>query len=166
MVSDIKHEIVQELKEELEGQVPANRFDLRIQQSLRQILRYSELYSKYLAANYQITSPQLACLISLEGGSVSTKQLAEQVFLSSSTVVRILDKLEEKGLIARERSATDRRLVHVSLTEPGKNMVANCPSPLQESLKTGLGKLPDLEQSTIALALERIVQMMTFQQDE
>ena len=54
--------------------------------------------------------------------------IAQHVQVSPSTVIGILDRLEAKGLIQRERDREDRRLVQVSLTEPGRGLVASASS--------------------------------------
>ncbi|MFQ5702348.1 MAG: MarR family winged helix-turn-helix transcriptional regulator, partial [Acidobacteriota bacterium] len=86
--------------------------------------------------------------------------IARHVHLSPSTVIGILDRLEAKGLVRRERDLKDRRLVLVSLTEQGKALVASAPSPLQDTLAEAMSALPEAGLATIAQSLDRIVEMM------
>ena len=72
----------------------------------------------------------------------------------------ILDQLQAKGLITRERSGTDRRAQVIHLTDHGKETLLRAPSPLQDKFAKALLSLSDSEQSTISLALERIVELM------
>ena len=137
------------------------RYDVRILRSLRAIIRSVDLYSRELAATNQITAPQLICLLHVvEKGAVTATAIGREVHLSPSTVVGILDRLEEKGLVARQRSQEDRRQVRVSATEAGRALARTAPSPLQQTLARALNDLPELEQATIALALERVVALM------
>ena len=46
-------------------------------------------------------------------------ELARRVVLSRSTLTRLVDRLEAEGLLARERSETDRRGANAVLTEKG-----------------------------------------------
>jgi len=139
----------------------AVRYDLRILRALRRIIRGVDLYSRHLAATHSITTPQLVCLLHLaNNGPVTATAISREVQLSASTVVGILDRLEEKGLIVRERSREDRRLVRVSATAAGIALAQRAPSPLQQTLADALNELPELEQATIALSLERIVLLM------
>lgn len=138
-----------------------NRFDLHILRSLRRIIRAVDLYSGKLKSNYQITGPQLFCLLAIaENGSLTTTAIAHRVHLSPSTVVGILDRLEKKELIRRYRDERDKRQVNVVATEKGVQLANNAPSPLQDGLARALSKLSDLEQATIALALRRVVDLM------
>ncbi|MBL8471979.1 MAG: winged helix-turn-helix transcriptional regulator [Rhodocyclaceae bacterium] len=130
-------------------------------QALRQIVHGVELYSKRMAATSQITLPQLACLHSVVSlGPLTAGAIGRQIHLSASTVVGILDRLEEKGLVLRERDRHDRRVVHISATPKGCEVAARAPSPLQQHLAEAITALPELEQATIALALERVVEFM------
>ena len=139
----------------------AARYDLRILQALRRIIRAVDLHSRKLSAQHKITGPQLVCLLSVqEHEPVTPSAIARHVHLSPSTVVGVLDRLEAKGLVRRARDLKDRRLVQVSLTEQGKALVANAPSPLQETLAEQMNHLPDAELATIAESLDRIVAMM------
>ncbi|NTV48696.1 MAG: MarR family transcriptional regulator [Geobacteraceae bacterium] len=49
--------------------------------------------------------------------SARVSELARSMYLNPATMVRILDHLEEQGLITRTRSKEDRRVVEIKLTE-------------------------------------------------
>lgn len=135
--------------------------DLRILRALRRIIQAVDIHSRKLASQYKITAPQLVTLLCIvEQGPITTSEIAKQVQLSNSTVVGILDRLEAKGLVIRERGTTDRRLVHVTATEGARELGENAPSPLQDVFADALHKLPELEQTAIALSLERVVDLM------
>lgn len=137
------------------------RLDLRVFRSIRRIIRAVDLNSKQLESTRQITSPQLIALRALvHARQMSAKNLAAELQVSPSTMVGILDRLEEKGLIVRERSRHDRRVVWARPTEKGAKLAEETPSPLQERLAEGLHQLPELEQAAIALALERVCELM------
>lgn len=139
-------------------------YDLRILRALRRIMRSVEQYSRQLAVTNQITAPQLICLMEVAGsGPVTATAISRAVHLSPSTVVGIIDRLEEKGWVVRARDTSDRRVVHVAVTEQGKALLERAPSPLQRTLAEALNSLPELEQATIALSLERIVALMEAQ---
>jgi len=137
------------------------RYDLRILRALRRIIHSVDLYSKELAATNKITAPQLICLLHVvNNGPVSATAIGREVHLSPSTVVGILDRLEEKKLVERQRSREDRRIVRVTATREGIELSQKAPSPLQQTLADSLADLPELEQATMALSLERIVALM------
>ncbi|WP_321368154.1 MarR family winged helix-turn-helix transcriptional regulator [uncultured Desulfuromusa sp.] len=142
-------------------EVPKGSYDLRILQALRRIIRAVDLHSHKLSSQHKITGPQLACLLAVkQDGPLTSGNLAKNVYLSPSTVVGIVDRLEEKQLVMRKRSSEDRRQVHISITPTGKALVAAAPSLLQDTLATALVDLPEIEQVSITLALEKLVDLM------
>lgn len=141
--------------------VPDSSYELRVLQSLRRIIRAVEIHSKKLAHNYKITGPQLGCLSAIkENGPLTASKLAQTVYLSPSTIVGIVDRLEEKTLVLRQRGNRDRRQVQICLTDGGEQLLDLAPSALQDTLAEALKRLPELEQVSISLALEKIVALM------
>lgn len=141
--------------------IPKGSYELRVLQSLRRIIRAVEIHSRKLSQQHSITGPQLGCLLLLqECGPLTTTGLAKKVYLSPSTVVGIVDRLEEKGLVTRSRSSSDRRLVQIGVTEAGARLAEQAPSPLQDTLAEAFKTLPELEQVSITLALEKVVDLM------
>ena len=109
------------------------------------------LYSAHIAVNrlYKpmldamgITYPQylvLSTLVEEDGLTIGT--IAERLALESSTITPPVKRLEQTGLVRRERSKTDERQVHVSLTDAGRKLIgeARC---LGETLvaRSGMSK--------------------------
>ncbi len=136
-------------------------FNLWIFRSLRRIMRAVDIHSRKLSAEFHVTGPQLLCLQTLhDDGPLTTSALAKLIHLSNSTVVGILDRLEQKDWVCRERSTGDRRVVLVSITVLGETFLAEAPGLLQDRLATGLHNLPEKEQLAIAQALETIVELL------
>jgi DNA-binding MarR family transcriptional regulator len=136
--------------------------DLRILNAIRQIIRAADIDSRQLAAQHQVTAPQLMSLMAVveKGSPVTAIDIARRVHLSASTLVGILDRLEAKDLIRRERSADDRREVFIVATDSGRRMVAKTPFPLQAALGKALGQLSEKERNQIADWMERLVDLM------
>ncbi|WP_430512128.1 MarR family winged helix-turn-helix transcriptional regulator [Pannonibacter phragmitetus] len=108
--------------------MPQNTEATRIFKALRRIVRAIDLRSREVARTAGLTIPQIVVLQAIRDlGDVTTKALSVQADLSAATVVTILDRLEERGLVARERSATDRRIVHARLTEEGRILLEGPP---------------------------------------
>ena len=62
----------------------------------------------------------LICLAERDGQTV--RELGRNLFLESNTLTPILKKLQEMGLVSRERDAGDERQVVVSLTPAGRKL--------------------------------------------
>src|SRR3546814_6940285 len=93
----------------------------------------------------------------IQKGSMTATAISREVHVSPSTVVGILDRLEDKGLILRERGREDRRIVFITATEAGRQLARDTPSPLQQKLADALNALPDDQHASITLSLERVV---------
>ena len=140
---------------------PQQAHEERILRSIRRVIRAVDIYSHRLSLEAGITVPQLSCLIQVAtAGPMTLKALAQGVNLTSSTMVGIVDRLQKKGLLRRERSGADRREVLISVTDEGKILASNAPSPLHDRLAAGLHILPAAEQAAIVMALEKIVDLM------
>ena len=142
-------------------QIPKQSYELRILQSLRRIIRTVDMHSHKLGSRHKITGPQLGCLLAAnEQGPLTSAKLAKIVYLSPSTVVGIIDRLEVKGLVRRQRDSKDRRLVYICITPNGEKMVADAPSLLRDTLASALVELPEQEQVAITMSLEKLVDLM------
>ena len=83
----------------------------------------SRRLTKDVAARHGITGPQLTVVKILEAlGDLSLSRLSEKIRAQNSTVTGIVDRMEREGLVVRTRSATDRRVVHIQLTEKGTTL--------------------------------------------
>jgi DNA-binding MarR family transcriptional regulator len=78
-----------------------------------------------------LTSAQWFPLFKLYLGQASTvAELARQCQLDAGAMTRLLDRLEDKGLVARVRSSEDRRVVNLELTREGRQAAKEIPGVL------------------------------------
>ncbi|MBD3257115.1 MarR family transcriptional regulator [candidate division GN15 bacterium] len=141
--------------------IAGDRFDLRLFQSLRRILRAVDIHSRKLSRVASLTSPQLLCLsLVIDQGSLTATDIARQMHLSPATVVGILDRLEARGLIKRARNERDRRRIDITATTEGHRTAKRAPSPLQDILAQAMADLPRQRQGAIARAFETIVEIL------
>ena len=129
--------------------------------TLRRLIRATDLHSKQLVKTAGLTAPQLLLLQAIRGkGQVTIGALAKEISLSQATVTTILDRLEKRGLVYRERSSEDKRKVHAHLTDKGMEIIRDAPTPLQEQFVRQFRDLRDWEQSMIISSLQRVALMM------
>lgn len=132
--------------------------DVRIMHALRRLVRALEINSRRLAAETGVTSAQLSCMKMLDLKDVDTAtEVARRVHLSPSTVVGILDRLEDRKYITRQRDGRDRRVVRVNLTEEGRALVRKTPHPVRNLLELQSNGLTETDAGHIADALEMLV---------
>src|SRR5690606_31232139 len=135
-------------------------YEHEVLRSLRRIIRAVDLYSRRLMAVHGLSGPQLLCMTALEKHEMRSGALARELSLSPATVTGILDRLEARRLVTRERQTDDRRTVVVKLTNVGKALLDQAPPPLQQSFLLKLRALPEREQAAISETLKKLVVMM------
>lgn len=82
---------------------------------------------KYLEP-YGVTSSQFKVLIIIAQFCADTPaELCRSLTLDSGSMTRMLDRLEQKGLLSRSRSVEDRRQVRLLLTEDGTRLASLLP---------------------------------------
>lgn len=129
--------------------------------SLRRVIRAIDLYSKKLSKETGLTSSQLIIMqaVSAQPG-IMVKNLAESINLSSATVTSILDRLEQKQFIKRQRFEDDKRRVGLYLAEQGEAILKNAPKALQSHFVTRFEGLEEWEQMMLMSSVQRIASMM------
>jgi len=83
--------------------------------------------------------------------------LARDLETDPAAMTRVLDRLEAKGLVARERSTTDRRVVQLALTPEGQAVAAQVPPVLAEVLNGHLSDFTHEEWQQLLHLLRRML---------
>jgi len=102
--------------------------------------------TKEFARRANLTGPQLTVIKMLEQiGDLSLSELSDRIRAQNSTVTGIIDRMEREGLVVRERSTSDRRVVHIKLTEKGERIAAEIPVEPMEIFRGALSSLSPQE---------------------
>ena len=129
--------------------------------ALRRIIRATDLQSKRVSKSCGLTIPQVMVLRAIKNlGDVTVGCLSADVSLSQATVTTILNRLEDRQLVERVRSASDRRIVNARLTKQGNQVLGTAPPLLHEAFIDRLESLESWEQTQILSSLQRIACMM------
>jgi len=106
---------------------------------------------------YGVTTEQFAVLQRLaERDGVSQKELAARVEKDQTNVTRILDQLERKRLVVRERSEEDRRSFVLRITDQGRTLSEALAPVERETIREALGGLSDERIAALRDALNQI----------
>lgn len=101
-----------------------------------------------LFARWDLTAQQYNVLRLLESttqDAVPTLSLATRLVSKAPDITRMIDRLEKRGWIRRERSGTDRRTVMVSITDGGRELLEKIAEPLKVCHEEQLGHLTSEE---------------------
>lgn len=77
-------------------------------------------YTPLLAPLGLTYTQYIAMMAMWEHKTLTVKRLGELLYLDSGTLTPLLKKMERAGWVSRQRSATDERVVVVSITESGE----------------------------------------------
>jgi DNA-binding MarR family transcriptional regulator len=109
-----------------------------------------------LFAGYELTAQQynvLRLLRAARPDPVPTLALADRLVSRAPDITRMIDRVEERGLVRRERQAGDRRVVKVGITDAGLRLLAEIAGPLAECHNRQLGHLSDADLKRLAALL-------------
>lgn len=109
-------------------------------------------------APHDLTHAQWVPLYKLFRGECATSaELARDLQLDPAAVTRALDRLAAKGLVRRERSLTDRRVVQLELTPEGRRVAPLVPAALAEVFNAHLVGFSAAEFATLVELLQRML---------
>jgi DNA-binding MarR family transcriptional regulator len=102
-----------------------------------------ELFSRYDLTPQQYNALRL--LRSAHPNFVHTLALASQLVSRAADITRLLDKLEERGLIERDRPIDNRRVVRIGITAAGLALLRQLREPIRQCHCRQLGHLSGKE---------------------
>ncbi|HEX9661188.1 MAG TPA: MarR family transcriptional regulator [Candidatus Binatia bacterium] len=121
-------------------------------------LRFNLQSHKKLEADLEkqgLTPPQFYVLATIGyAGRLPFGEIGAKMMVTVSNLTGIVDRLEEKKLVLRERDEHDRRVVHVVLTDKGAKLFKNA-IPLFEKSISGIFTTLDKAQQKVLSALLR-----------
>jgi len=124
---------------------------------LRVIIRALQGHSRSVERACGISAAQLWALWELQRSpGLNVSDLSRQLSVHPSTASNLLDKLEQGGLIERQRRERDQRIVRLYVTAAGQDLLARAPAAPQGELNRALQdmnpqQLLGLEQALAAL---------------
>ncbi|ROU03429.1 MarR family winged helix-turn-helix transcriptional regulator [Histidinibacterium lentulum] len=129
--------------------------------ALRRILRKTEQFGRALAQASGLTAAQFRVLqLVAETGETTAKQIAVRMGITQATVTSLVDKLVSHDLVTREKSAHDRRMIDIRITEAGRDVLERAPDALQQRYVRRFEAMKDWEQAQIVASLERVAAML------
>lgn len=106
----------------------------------------------------ELTAMQWEPLLLLSRGRADTvAALARECEMDCGAMTRMLDRLEQKQLLQRQRSDSDRRLVHLALTDKGREAAAAIPPVIRDELSR---HLQDFSEDEIELLVGMLNRML------
>ena len=115
----------------------------------------------------QAMSGEMAVMraLMLAGGSLTPSELANRAWVSSARIANILRTLEAKGWVEREHSKTDRRRVHVTMTDKGFQNLEIKRREFEERTAAFLEQLGETDTQEMVRLLRRLNEIIDCNQE-
>lgn len=102
------------------------------ERALRLWISLARCYTTYAKAvalkiqEYGLTAPQFGILEALYHlGPLSLGALADKLLVTGGNITYVMDRLEDQGMVYRQRSPEDRRIIQAKLTEKGASLISD-----------------------------------------
>jgi len=119
----------------------------------REILKY-----------FDITPPQFNALLVLigesENRSLTMGELCDKLYLASSTVTDLVDRMEKNGLVEREKDSRDRRVIRLKVKERGHQVLAEVMKARKRYLAEVLLNIPGEDRAHLVQSLRTLYEMI------
>ncbi|WP_353190879.1 MarR family transcriptional regulator [Pandoraea pnomenusa] len=123
---------------------------------------HSRLFDRRARGNFDLTRAQCRVLVMLHRYGVQTQaELAERMELTPMALVRLLDRLREKGLVRRERDPNDKRAHLLYLTEASEAKIDTIVAFANVTEREALADLSPAERVELSRLLGKVLANLT-----
>lgn len=107
-----------------------------------------------------VTVPQCVVLQELSQGERDISGLTAHAGASLSAMTRLVDGLQRKGWVTRDRSEADRRRVVVRLTSPGRREARRLRERTEKAVEAVLARIPEKKRPQVLRSLRLVRKAM------
>jgi MarR family transcriptional regulator, organic hydroperoxide resistance regulator len=111
-----------------------------------------------LVRPYGLSGTQYNVLRILRGAGeqgLACREIGDRLISRDPDITRLLDRMESRGLIARAREASDRRVVKTRITAEGLRLLADLDEPIRKLHRRQLSHLPESRLRQLSALLDR-----------
>jgi MarR family transcriptional regulator, organic hydroperoxide resistance regulator len=138
----------------------------RVLKNFRIIFKSVQRHSAIVEAQCGLSGSQLWAMWELlMSPGLKVSDLSKVMSIHQSTASNLLDKLEKRELVKRERRGPDQRVVRLFLTPEGLKTINQAPRPAQGVLNHTLLRLPDKALESLESGLTEIVNNMNLKDE-
>lgn len=138
---------------------PPQPFEAHVFVSLLKTADFLSLEAEQLVKPHGLTGTQYNVLRILRGSEpegLPCSAIGERMISHDPDMTRLLDRMEKRGLISRERQTDDRRVVKTRITPAGLALLKGLDQPVRELHKRQFRHMPAARLKTLAQLLEDV----------
>jgi MarR family transcriptional regulator, 2-MHQ and catechol-resistance regulon repressor len=128
--------------------------EVRALNSFIKLVRATEAVNARTSQNFLaagLTVSQFGVLEALlHGGPLCQRAIAQKILKSTGNITMVIDNLEKRQLVQRERDPEDRRFITVSLTDQGRELITDIFPRQVAAIVAEMEVLTDQEQDELA----------------
>jgi len=134
----------------------------QIERVSAELLQQSALLTRLVVRQMSagLTRSEAGLLSTLSGGPRRITELADLEGLAQPTTTLLVKRLEERGLVRRERPATDGRVVLVRLTDDGREALEDFRGRAATILRGHLEEMTDEQVAALAATTETLAELV------
>lgn len=115
---------------------------LAILRKLRIVIRSAQRHSSWIEKQCGVNGAQLWIMQELHGTpGLRVGEIAARLAIHQTTTSNLLDELQKKAYVIKQRDANDQRVVRLTLSDTGAQLLARAPQPAQGLLPGALMKM-------------------------
>jgi MarR family 2-MHQ and catechol resistance regulon transcriptional repressor len=112
--------------------------------------------NRFMAAE-NLTISQFGVLEALlHKGSLCQRDAAAKILKSTGNITLVIDNLEKRGLVRRERDTDDRRYLTVHLTEPGSELINKAFADVESAIVAEMSILSENDQELLGSLCKKL----------
>lgn len=144
-----------------ETNVPPRALVEDVERLLRSVSQLVRRRGRESLSGFAVTPPQFNALIDIsKTGPLTMGELCQHLYLASSTVTDLVDRMERAALVERTRDGEDRRVVRLRVTTRGQMVIDGVMAARTTYLAAVLGRLTPEQRDAVLGALQLIAQEM------
>jgi len=151
--------MVSKLQKELKQNKPFKSLEEEVILNVARTAEYlaSAISSVLKTADLTITQYNVLRILRGAGSEgLSCSEVSERMVTKESDITRLLDRVEARGFISRERPANNRRIVVARITDEGQGVLAELDAPVDELNRSLVGHLGTKKQTNLNNLLEAV----------
>jgi DNA-binding MarR family transcriptional regulator len=136
----------------------AEAIDLVASSFIHRASRLTRLLTSF--GDRELSRTEAGLLITLVDGPRRITELADSEALAQPTVTKLVDRLQERGFVVRERALSDGRVVLVSISSAGRAQIEATRAQVRGLMRDTVELLDDAELAGLAAASETLVRLI------
>lgn len=133
----------------------------------RTVVKCIQAHSVWVERQCGVSAAQLWALWEIHGEpGLRVKDISERLSIKPATASNLLDKIEAKGLIRRDRCGSDQRVVQLFPTVEGEQLLETAPGPAEGALLNALAQLNERVLDDLGTSLAALVDSFAVREEE